>query len=355
MERGSGILPLPMPLTPPERQDRFQAAFLGLAIGDALGFPLRGIPPASLTRLPALAEDFAPRPRGKFAKGQFSDDTQLMLATAESVIREGRLEGRSAAAHLAWLWQEGIILQPPKGLADALQRLAQGTPWMSAGAPLGVKCSSVLSRALVVGLYESKNRARLRHDAGVLTVLTHKDPTCAAAAAAFAQAVALGLTTREPPTPAEFCEALALAAAAHDQELAEELRYLPRLLTWDVARALGQLRKVSVPPSQLRGVDGLPPHVVPVLLTAVFATLKVPHDFRQAVELTLRCGGEADVAAAVTGALLGAHLGTAAIPARLRRNVLYADTLLDTADRLFQARQVRETLATALAHQKRRR
>ena len=71
-----------MSLTPAERQDRFQAAFLGLAIGDALGFPLRGVPPASLIRLPGLAEDFAPRPRGKFAKGQFSDDTQLMLAAA---------------------------------------------------------------------------------------------------------------------------------------------------------------------------------------------------------------------------------------------------------------------------------
>jgi ADP-ribosylglycohydrolase len=271
------------------------------------------------------------------------------------VIREGKVDGRSAAAHLAWLWQEGIILQPPKSLADALQRLAEGTPWMSAGASLGVKCPSVLSRALVVGLFESKNRARLRHDTGVLTVLTHKDPTCAAAAAAFAQAVGLGLTTQEPPTPAEFCETLALAAAAHDQDLAEELRHLPRLLTWEPARALSALRKVNVPPSQLKGVDGLPAHVVPVLLTALYATLKVPHDFRQAVELTLRCGGEADVAAALTGALMGVHLGTQALPARLRKNVLYADTLLDTADRLFQARQVKETVATALAQQRKRR
>ncbi|GHG79965.1 ADP-ribosylglycohydrolase family protein [Comamonas sp. JC664] len=342
-----------MSLTPAERQDRFHAAFVGLAIGDALGFPLRGIPPASLARLPGLAEDFAPRPRGKFAKGQFSDDTQLLLAAAESVIREGKVEGRSAAAHLAWLWQEGIILQPPKSLADALQRLASGVPWMSAGASLGTRCHSVLSRALVVGLLESGHRARLPHDAGVLTVITHKDPVCAAAAAAFAQAAALGME-EEPLTPAAFCEELALAAAVHDKGLAEEVRHLPRLLTWDTARALSQLRKVGVPPSELKGVDGLPPHVVPVLLTSLYATLKVPHDFREAVALTLRCGGEADVAAALTGALLGAHLGTRAIPARLRKQVLYSENLMDTADRLFRAHQVRETLATALAHRRRR-
>jgi ADP-ribosyl-[dinitrogen reductase] hydrolase len=342
-----------MPLTPAERQDRFHAAFLGLAIGDALGFPLRGIPPASLTRLTHLADDFAPRPRGKFAKGQFSDDTQLMLAAAESVIREGKVDGRSAAAHFAWLWQEGVILQPPRGLSEALQRLASGAPWMSAGVPMGVKCPSVLSRAMVVGLFESGGHKRLPHDAGVLTVVTHKDPACAGAAAAFAQAVALGME-EEPLTAAAFCEQLALAAAEHDKDLAEELRQLPRLLTWETGRALAAVRKVGVPRSELSGVDGLPAHVMPVLLTALYATLKVPHDFREAVAMVLRCGGEVDVAAAVTGALLGAHLGTRALPARLRKQVLYMDNLTDTADRLFQARQVRETLATALAlHRKR--
>ncbi|EAU62232.1 hypothetical protein STIAU_0643 [Stigmatella aurantiaca DW4/3-1] len=276
----------------------------------------------------------------------------MLLAASESVIREGKVDGRSAAAHFAWLWQEGVILQPPKGLSEALQRLAGGAPWMSAGAPLGLKCPSVLSRAMVVGLFEGR-RARLPHDAGVLSVVTHKDPTCAAAAAAFAQAVALGME-EEALTAAAFCESLALAAAVHDKTLAEELRHLPRLLTWDVSRALGALRKVGVPRSELAGVDGLPPHVVPVLLTSLYATLKMPHDFREAVALVLRCGGEVDVAAAVTGALLGAHLGTRALPARLRKQVLYGENLLDTADRLFQARQVRETLVTALALHRRR-
>lgn len=337
-----------MPLPPAERQDRFRAAFLGLAIGDALGFPLRGIPPASLARIPNLADDFAPRPRGgQFAKGQFSDDTQLALAAAESVVREGKVDGRSAAAHLAWLWQEGVILQPPRGLAEALGRLARGAPWMSAGAALGLKCPSVLSRALVVGLFSHGHKG-LAHDAGVLAVVTHKDPTCAGAAAAYAQAVALGFR-EEALTPTAFCEELALAARVHDPDLAEELRHLPRLLGWDPQKALAALRKVGVPQSQLKGVDGVPAHAVPVLLCAVYAVLKVPNDFRGALTLVLRAGGEADVVAALCGGLLGAHLGAGALPARLRKAVLYGDHLVDCADRLFEARQVRDTLATALA------
>src|SRR5438477_6403513 len=127
-----------MPLTEAEACDRFRAAIVGFAVGDALGFPLRGVPPDALERLPSLAEDFANRPRGKFSKGQFSDDTQLLLATCESVVLESKVDGRSAVAHYAWLWKEGIVLEPSRNATEAAGRLLEGMPWMSVGAPLGV-------------------------------------------------------------------------------------------------------------------------------------------------------------------------------------------------------------------------
>jgi ADP-ribosylglycohydrolase len=294
-----------------------------------------------LNRHPALAEDFAPRPRGRFQKGQFSDDTQLMLAAAESAVLERRIDGRSVAAHFAWLWREGVILGPSRPLAESLQRLADGMPWMSAGSALGVKDAAVLSRALVAGLWHLDEPGRLAHDAGVLAVVTHKDPTCAAAAAAFARAVALNIS--EPTaSPTAYCEQLAATARAHDPAFAEELRFLPRLLSWESPRALDQLRRIGVPPSELREAEGIPAHVVPVLLVAVYAALRIPHDFREAISLVLRAGGEADIAAGLCGAILGAHLGCDAIPARLRRNVLYASHLVDTADRLCRARFAHE-------------
>ncbi|MCI0569961.1 MAG: ADP-ribosylglycohydrolase family protein [Myxococcaceae bacterium] len=342
-----------MPLTVAEFQDRYQAAVLGLAIGDALGFPLRGVPRASLWRAPSLADDFAPRPRGRFAKGQFSDDTQLMLASADSVVREQKVDGRSLAAHYAWLWQQGVILQPPRPLADALQRLAGGASWMSAGAPAGTRDPSVLSRALVCGLWNAGQVARLSHDAEVMAIVTHKDAVCAAAAAAYARAVGLGLED-VTLTPQEFCEELAHAASTHDAGLAEELRYLHRALAWDVGQALGQLSRIGVPPSQLEVEEGLPAHVVPVLLTALYAALKVPNDYRAAVTLALQAGGESDVAAALCGGLLGAHLGTEALPSRLRRTILYSDHLHDTAQRLWQARLAAASVAPLVTARSRR-
>jgi ADP-ribosylglycohydrolase len=336
-----------MSFTTAELQNRFRGAFLGMAVGDALGFPLRGVPPESLARL-ELGEDFAPRPRGRFAKGQFSDDTQLMLAAAESVVREGHADGKSFGAHLAWAFREGVLLQPPASVSESAERLARGVPWMASGAPLGVKDPSVLSRGLVVGLSSGQSAPRIARDAGALAIVTHKDPTCAAATAAYARAVSLALEP-EPRTPSTFCDALADAAGTHDPSLAEELHHLPRALAWDVGRAVELLVRVGVPTRALDRGAGLPAHVVPVLLTAVFAALRIPHDFRASVALALRCGGELDVAAALTGGIVGAHLGAEAIPARLRRGVLYADVLAGTADRLLATVSASEAVALVRA------
>lgn len=338
---------MPLPLT--DLHDRFRATVLGFAVGDALGFPFRGMQPQALSRSTALADDFSPRPRGKFARGQFSDDTQVLLAMAESVSKEKKIDGRSAAAHLCWLWQEGVILQPPLSLTMAVELLQRGTPWMSAGADVGVKDPSCLSRGVVIGLWGNESPSRIAHDAAVLTVLTHKDPSCAAAAAAVARAVQMGLAG-EPFTPQLFCEEVSKAAAGCDGELADEIYYLPRVLSWEPSRALPALRKIGVPSAQLEQQSGLPAHVAPVLLTALYAALKMPHDFREAIAMVLKCGGESDVAAAVCGAVMAANLGCEAIPARLRKHVLYSEALVEAADRLFDARQAKSPVpATALA------
>lgn len=324
-----------------ELQDRFRAAFLGFAVGDALGFPYRGLPPASAARGLSLADDFAARPRGRFAKGQFSDDTQVMLAVGESIATARRIEGRGAAAHVAALWQEGVILLPPPSTTSAAEALLAGTPWMSAGAELGVRDASCLSRGVVLGLWCDDSPVKLAHDASVLTVLTHKDPVCAAAAAAVARAVQLGLSG-ETLEPGAFCEELSRAARGCDADLADEIFYLPRVLGWDADRALTALRRIAVPGAQLETEPGIPAHVTPVLLCAVYAALKVPHDLRAALNLLLRCGGEVDVAAGVCGAILGSALGTMGLPARLKKNLLYAEEVTGAADRLFDARLARE-------------
>ena len=90
--------------------------------------------------------------------------------------------------------------------------------------------------------------------------------------------------------------------------------------------------------SQLEQTEGIPSHVLPVLLIALYAALRAGPDFRAALRLVLSCGGEADVTAALCGGLLGVQLGREALPARLREKVLYATELESAADKLLGAR-----------------
>jgi ADP-ribosylglycohydrolase len=325
-------------LPEPILQDRFRAALVGLAVGDALGLPLKGLPSCAAAKVPELGEDFSPRPLGRYRKGQFTAHTQLMLAAAESAVAAGRVDGRSMASHLVWTWHEQVLLLPAPPVVEAAERLVHGAPWMAAGAPLGVADASVLSRAVVPGLLCGSDPVRLAQDAGTLTVVTHKEPRAAAAAAAAARAVALSLTGRNW-APEAFCAEVAVAAGVHDGGLADEVRHLPRVLGWEAPRALELLRRVAVPASLLKGTEGLPGHVSPVLLVALYAALKSPDDFVVAQQLVLRCGGEADAAAALCGALVGARHGLERIPARLRRGVAFSEHLLDVADRLFAVAQ----------------
>jgi ADP-ribosylglycohydrolase len=335
-----------MPLHIAVLQDRFRASVLGFAIGDALGFPLRGLPAPALMRQAPSADDFSGRPRGGFPRGQFSDDTQMMMAVADAVVREKRIDGRTAAQHLSWLWQEGTVLQPPPSATQSAEALLAGTPWMSAGAPMGVCDPSSLSRGVVVGLSSEPMPTRLSHDAHVLTVMSHKDPLVAAAVAAFARAVQLGLSG-EGMTAEDFCDQVSEAARQHSAQLADELYYLPRALSWDVDQAMTALRRIGVPPSHYDFEAGVPAHVTPVLLTGLYCFLKSPTDFRQAVQLSLRSGGEVDVTTGITAAVAGAHLGLEAIPQRLRKNVMYADALVEVADRLFDVKLSRVPVVTA--------
>ena len=329
-----------MPRARAELQERFRAGFLGLAIGDALGFPVRGIPPAGLRRLPDLADAFAPRPRGRFPQGQWSDDTELALLAAEAIAAGGGVDGRRFGQGLSAAAAEGTLVQPARAVSESAARLQRGVPWMSAGEGLGVRDASVVSRGLAVGLFEGDARRLGRH-AGVLAVVTHKDPTCAAACAAFARAVAATLSG-EAASPELLCTAMASSAAEHDPALGEELRHLPRLLGWEVERATELIRRVGVSAATLGDDGGLPEHPWPVLLLGTYAALRLPHDFREAMATVLRWGGEADAAAAVTGALLGVSQGEACLPPRLRRHVLHAERLIDAADALLEARLARE-------------
>jgi ADP-ribosylglycohydrolase len=72
-------------------EDRARGALLGTFVGDALGMPFEG---AAHHDIPATVEMIAAR-RGR---GTYTDDTQMMIALAESLRSRRRSGSRSESA-----------------------------------------------------------------------------------------------------------------------------------------------------------------------------------------------------------------------------------------------------------------
>ena len=321
-------------------RDRFRATFLGCAIGDALGFPYEGAPPEQLARVPELAEDFRPRPHGKYARGQYTDDTQMTLALAASIAEEGRVEGRAVANRFAALWREGIILDAGETTTQAMERFIRGQPWMSSGAEVGFAGNGPAMRASPIGLWHCTDLSKIARDAEVQGVITHKDPRALGGAAAMGAAVALALEDGEPE-PRRFLKAVAEAAGALSPELARVVLGLTRILPWEIRPAVALISRLGFAPGEASDWPGISPFVVPSVAMVLFAFLREPNDFRAAQRLVLRAGGDVDTTCAMVGALSGAHLGVAGIPARLRKGVLHAEVIVEIADMLFARKFMR--------------
>ena len=90
---------------------RFRGTVLGAAVGDALGFPFEG---ASRSFVVAIGSEvitqYEKHRSGYFPEGQYSDDTQLSLATIEGIVEAGGVDGETLSSHYAVLWRENLII-----------------------------------------------------------------------------------------------------------------------------------------------------------------------------------------------------------------------------------------------------
>jgi ADP-ribosyl-[dinitrogen reductase] hydrolase len=147
----------------------------------------------------------------------------------------------------------------------------------------------------------------LRHYVRFSTRITHTDPKAECGALAVALA-ARAASEASPVAPHDF---------AHDlrrrlkEPAAEELHALIDRVAESVA-AGDSTESFAASLGLQRGVSGYIYHTVPVVLHAWLANAT---DFPAAVTAAIRCGGDADTTAAITGAIVGSSTGKEAIPA----------------------------------------
>ena len=352
--------------------ERARGTLLGLAVGDALGTTYE-FEALEQRAYPALATGPATDVVGggpfDLAAGQVTDDTQLAVCLARSLAAHGRLDVVDVAGrYVAWTAEAFDIGNQTR---DALLRIERGAPpataglatWQQSGRRAAGNGSLMRTAPIAVALASPRRWSRaggtamadpfppsVRRDAAVIdaamsdSAITHADPRCLLACAAFDLAIATAVT--EPLDGAGMLAVARRALGIAAVRLAERWRAAAgevddagasRLtvpgrddlaaietaradLERDLDAAVADDPRLYTPELHLHRTAGF----VRVAFRLAFWHAVHTPSWRDALVDVASRGGDADTNGAIVGALLGARDGASAIPAAWVERVLGA-------------------------------
>ena len=193
-------------------RNHLRASEVGAAIGDALGMPLEFGPAIPADRLVREMRT------GRLPAGAFTDDTEMALALAESLLAYRPLDPTDLAQRFVAWYRAG----PPdigRQTRLVLKRISRGEPWDAAVAavqaenPWSAGNGSVM-RCWPVALAHWNNLDRLLADSRRQSQVTHPHPECVAGCA-FVNAEIYHLVRGVAPQEAvaQACDDAGLPAA----------------------------------------------------------------------------------------------------------------------------------------------
>ncbi len=158
----------------PAPRDRFVGAVLGCAVGDAMGAPFEGLWSTSIPSADELLKGY-----GEFEgypRGQYTDDTQLTLATIRAIVASRGFDGYAVASAIAALWTSAEVVGPGGACTRAADAFLQGGDWRSCGAPVGQAGNGTAMRMAALGVQFAADDPLPVSDLVDLARITHLDP-----------------------------------------------------------------------------------------------------------------------------------------------------------------------------------
>jgi ADP-ribosylglycohydrolase len=318
-------------------KSRFIGCLVGLSVGDAIGLELEYDAGHGKSWLPGEVRaehvrDFEFGRPFDLDSGQYTDDTQMAVVLAETITREGRVDGEAFGRELARLFTLDQVVGPSRACLLSVCALLDGRPWTESGSVHSEPGNCAAKRVAPVGLWHALDRADLAQDAEATAIVTHHDRRSIGGAVAMAAAVALAAADGpfDAPTLAQVVrESL---ESVPENGIADYVGEIEGWLALDEARAVATIAPAGRE-AWFRATY-IAPHAIPSVLVSLYAALKADWDFCEALSIVYRAQGDVDSTGAMTGALVGAACGLEAIPERLHEAVKDAAKIKSVAANL---------------------
>jgi len=315
-----------------DKQNIARGVLLGLAVGDAFGTTLE-FQVCDAPAFPTLARGphvdmIGGGPFG-VAPGQVTDDTQMATCLALSLKEHGRFHAPDVARRyvewMAYAFDIGNLTATSLKMIERGVSLGEASrrAWLHSERRTAGNGSLMRIAPIAVALYHDPISRRLAALAD--SAITHFDPRCRIACAAFCAAIGESFAGR-----AETNSMFAAAVAEIDEAASALIDLVPRdgpdvqaarvALHRDLELAQKDDPELYGPELHLHRHEGF----VRVAFRLAFWELAHAPSFEAALVDAVNRGGDADTNGAITAALLAARFGEAAIPPAWTKRVLDA-------------------------------
>ncbi len=271
------------------RLEHAQGCLLGQVIGDSLGSLVEFKAAAEIARLfPQGVRNLADGGVYHTIAGQPTDDSEMALALARSLVSRKKFDAEKVLeAYREWMTTRPVDIgtTTERGLLGLHTTESESNGSLMRVSPIGVWAAGDPARAAQAAREDSK--------------LTHPNPVCVEACAAYAAAIAVGVAGGGRGAMLE-------AGLSHSSGKARET-----------------IQRESPPGDFFTHMGS----VLIGLQNAFFHLRK--SGFEESLVASVSAGGDTDTNAAICGALLGAALGRQGIPARWVLPVLACRSTLD--------------------------
>lgn len=289
---------------------RLMAVLLAEAIGDALGAPVEFSTLAQIEQLGPI-NGYLQDPVRPLAPGDYTDDTQMAMMVAHSLIRTGTVDPADIAEVFAAfclsldLGEIRNVGYSPTTLSS-FRQLYAGQNWRLSGQKSNGcgPSTAVVPLGLVVEDLEALKQAVTK-----VTLITKSGAESLAGALAISYLVHQGVRDLLPDSPTVIIDETVDFVRSASPTMAGEIDRLKSLLSLPTRDGLNLI------PSQADGNKvKIGMKALGVVPSAIYAALKNMNSFEQTVKATLATEGDTDSIACLAAAVSAARHGLTSIP-----------------------------------------
>jgi len=306
-----------------ELKKKFIGGMIGAAVGDALGAPY----------------EFQGRNQvGRYFNIDshknllYTDDTQLMIALAESIVENGDDFARSFGAKLV-KWAEkmsndanAFMRKPGSACMAGAKKFSEGKSPESCGIE-GALGDGAAMRIIPIGLFYDAKEISL--NAKRSSELTHRDPRIYTSSSALAYAISkLKNSDRDNFNPFKFLDELVEYSDECESQFGRKEK-------WNFSDALKDMKN-SYPSRAFIGRTENIGRCFDTVPLAIYCFLLHPYDFTKAVSEAVLLGKDTDTSACITGGMSGTFNGIDAIPEKLIQKLEDREKIVNLASALFE-------------------